>query len=88
MSETIAFEPGEWGCTSPCACSCVEEVHKELLSARAENERLRAALRPFADVYENALLPNPPDDLPLDDRCETLLIGHFRLARAALSPST
>lgn len=66
----------------------VPEAQERIASLSAENERLRAALQPFA-AYARALRPERSDgewmlgggELP------PLCIGDFRRARAALSPT-
>ena len=69
----------------------LEEIDRALAAARAENDRLREALRPFA--REAQFWDHAPDDVRLGVSCVDGFVdsgdamffpGHFRRARAAL----
>ena len=56
------------------------EQQKELAALRAENARLREALRPFAQMAEGL------DEWPIDNGCGTFpSVRMIRKARAALA---
>jgi len=58
------------------------ELAEELLRLRAENEKLRAALKPFAELAE--YYDVEPDAQPAWDRDFQPTVGELRSAAAAL----
>ncbi len=71
------------GCQGRCySCECGYDDKTEplLVEAAAEIERLRAALKPFADAVDEHL-ETTPDSQELDG---SLTIGHLREARRVL----
>ena len=65
------------------------QQYQELLRLRAENERLREALKPFADEAAklSPLCLGPDIDHWLIGKCD-LTLGHLRRARAAIEGVT
>ncbi len=67
-----------------------ETIYDELLEARRQIEKLRAALQPFADVADNDICDSLTDDdifrpiTPEYSRAAVLCVGDLRAAAAAL----
>ena len=67
-----------------------QEKMQELHALRAENARLREALRPFAEYIEHAWDLRLPDTIILTDyenaQKYAIRVRHFAAARTAMEP--